>query len=820
MSGWPILQLYTTMDEFETLHERHDRTRSTSNTITVDRQAIIHILMDHGRMLEALRKPDGSMSQNSVEAAGLRRRGGRERQRGEGRVPDGFGGSGRDPGPPVMETLTMAKSAIQKITMNPSENIAYDKLVLSQENVRRVKDGVTIEQLAKDIGRRKLLQSLNVRPVLDGDGEETGTYEVPAGGRRYLALGILVKQKRLAKNEPIPCIVNRSGSTSAEEDSLAENVHRVNLHPLDQFRAFKALKEQGLDVEEIAARFFVSAATVKQRLRLASVSPKLLELYEKDKIRLEQIMAFSISDDHARQEQVWGRISGNPHMQEPYYIRRLLTETTVRADDRRAVYVGAEAYEAAGGIILRDLFEQDSGGWFQDAALLEQLVFDRLKTDAETIRADGWKWTEAAISFPYGHTSGMRRVYAEPAEMSAEEIARYDAVKAEYDALDAKYAEMEDADQEIEDKLDQLGAELDGFSDRPQLYDPAQKAIAGAFVTLGANGQLQIEAGFVRPEDEPRAEVDDDDEEADGASRDPSQADDNGVDRVIVNGRSVDGSPDTAEEREEEGIKPLPERLVFDLTAQKTLALRNALASDVDIAFVAVLHAFVLQVFYCFAKDSCLEITIVSNSFGQVQGLAGNPWAKEIAERHEAWDRDMPDSDKLWDFLLGLDEASRKALFAHCASLSLNAVVEPWNKRPGALAHADALAATLGFDMVQAGWSPTVDNYLGRVTKARIVQAVREARCEDSAQLIDHMKKDLMAREAARLLEGSNWLPEPLRLDGDDAGETVTEDVTDETTLDGDAAELPAFLADDAGTSSDEPATVADEDTDRLQAVE
>jgi ParB family chromosome partitioning protein len=722
-----------------------------------------------------------------------------------------------------METLTMAKSAIQKIAMNPSENIAYDKLVLSQENVRRIKDGVTIEQLADDIGRRKLLQSLNVRPMLDGNGDETGIFEVPAGGRRYLALGLLVKQKRLAKNEPIPCIVNRSGTTSAEEDSLAENVHRENLHPLDQFRAFKALKEQGLDVEEIAARFFVSAATVKQRLRLASVSPKLLELYEKDEIRLEQIMALSISDDHARQEQVWERISNNPNMQEPYYIRRLLTETTVRADDRRAVYVGAEVYEAAGGVVLRDLFEQDSGGWFQDAALLEQLVFEKLKVDAEAVRAAGWKWVEAAISFPYGHTSGMRRVYAEPAELSAEEIARYDAAKAEYDALDAKYAEMEEADQETENKLDQLGAELDAFSDRPQVYDPAQKAIAGAFLTLGVNGQLQVEAGFVRPEDGPRAEVDDE-EEADSEDRDVSQPDEDGANGVVVNGRHTNGGSHTREEPEDEGIKPLPERLVFDLTAQKTLALRNALASDVDIAFVTVLHALVLQVFYRSAKDSCLEISMVSNSFGQVQGLAETPWAKEIAERHEAWDRDMPDSDKLWEFLLGLDEASRKALFAHCASLSLNAVVEPWNKRPGALAHADELAATLGFDMVEAGWSPTLDNYLGRVTKARIVQAVREARGEDSAQLIDHMKKDLMAREAARLLEGSNWLPEPLRLDGDDAvaeaADAVTGYVTDETALDGDAAELPAFLADDAGASSDEPGTDAGEEPDHLQAAE
>jgi len=718
----------------------------------------------------------------------------------------------------------MAKSAIQKITLNQAENIPFDKLDLSQKNVRQIVNGVTIPELADDIAYRGLIESLNVRPKKNADGEETGRYEVPAGGRRFRALELLVRQKRMAKNEPVPCVVNRSGKTSMEDDSLAENTHRENLHPLDQYRAFKVLSDQGRDVEEIAARYFVSLNTVKQRLKLANVSPKLLDLYEQDEIRLEQLMAFSISDDHARQEQVWERISDNSNMQEPYYIRRLLTETTVRADDRRAVYVGAEAYEAAGGVILRDLFEQDSGGWFQDAALLEQLVFEKLKVDAGAIRADGWKWAEAAISFPYGHTSGMRRVYAEPEEMSAEEIARHDAVKAEYDELDAKYAEMEEADEEIENRLDELGAELDAFADRPYVYDPAQKAIAGAFVTLGANGQLQVEAGFVRPEDEPRAETDEDDESIGDEGRDTADAEDDGAGEVTVNGRSLNGASEAAEEPEDEGIKPLPDRLVFDLTAQKTLALRNALAGDVDIAFVAVLHALVLQVFYRFAKDSCLEISMVSNSFGQVQGLAETAWAKEIAERHEAWDRDMPDSDKLWEFLIGLDEASRKALFAHCASLSLNAVVEPWNRRPGALAHADMLASTIAFDMVEAGWSPTVDNYLGRVTKARIVQAVREARGEDSAQLIDHMKKDLMAREAARLLEGSNWLPEPLRLDVGDAvaDEPAADDVAneDETALGGDAAELPAYLASDVGPSSDEEVTVNDEDSGHLQAAE
>lgn len=690
----------------------------------------------------------------------------------------------------------MAKSAIQKITLNQAENIPFDKLFLSQRNVRRIKNGVSVEDLADDIARRGLLQSLNVRPELK-EGEETGRYEVPAGGRRFSALQILVKRKEMAKTASTPCIVNRSAVTSMEDDSLAENVHRENLHPLDQFRTFKALRDQGLGVEEIAARYLVSVNTVNHRLKLTEVSPELLGLYEKGEITLELLNVFAISPDHKRQEQVWKRVAGT-NMEEAYYIRRLLTETTVRSDDRRAVYVGAEAYEAAGGVVLRDLVEPEHGSWFQDAALLEQLVFDKLKIDAEAVRADGWKWVEAALSFSYGHTSGMRRVYAEPAEMTDEEIARYDAVKAEYDALDAEYAEMEDADEAIEDKLEQLSAELSVFDDRPSVYPPALKAIAGAFITLGANGKLQIDAGFVRPEDEPQVESDNE-EEADGEETDEQPEDDDDAGSVVVNGRPVNGASETADEAEEEGIKPLPERLVFDLTAQKTLALRNVLAGDVDIAFVAVLHALVLQVFYRFAKDSCLELTLASNNFGQVQGLAETPWAKEIAERHEAWDRDMPDSPDLWNFLLGLDEASRKALFAHCASLSLNAVVEPWNKRPGALAHADALAATLQFDMVEAGWSPTVDNYLGRVTKARIVQAVREARGEDSAQLIDHMKKELMAREAARLLTDSGWLPEPLRLEVDDiAAEAVdasSGDMSDEAALAGDSAELPAFLA-------------------------
>ena len=101
--------------------------------------------------------------------------------------------------------------------------------------------------------------------------------------------------------------------------------------------------------EDIAARHFVSPAIVKQRLRLASVSPKLHDVYADDGMTLEQLMAFSVTSDQARQEQVWDNISRSGN-DEPYQIRRMLTENTVRASDRRAQFIGLDAYEQAGGV--------------------------------------------------------------------------------------------------------------------------------------------------------------------------------------------------------------------------------------------------------------------------------------------------------------------------------------------------------------------------------------------------------------------------------------------------------------------------------------
>ncbi|MBB5539609.1 ParB/RepB/Spo0J family partition protein [Rhizobium giardinii] len=685
--------------------------------------------------------------------------------------------------------------AIQKITLSVARDIPFNKLVLGQQNVRKIKAGISIEELAEDIAHRGLLASLNVRAELDGEGNETGIYRIPAGGRRYRALELLVSQKRLGKTAGVPCIVSR-GDTLDVEDSLAENVHRVQLHPLDQYRAFQSLREQGLGEEEIAARFFISVATVKQRLRLASVSPRLLDLYATDEMTLEQIMAFSISNDHLRQEQVWDTVSRS-HAREAYYIRRLLTETAIRASDRRAVYVGVEAYDAAGGIVMHDLFEQDRGGWLQDPALLEQLVIEKLAIDAETLKAtEGWKWVEAAVDFPYGHTSGLRRFYGEQVDMTEDELARYDILKGEYLKLDADHASAGEYSKETEKRLEELRNELDRIDDRPNVFDPEEVARGGAFISIGAGGELKIERGFVRPDDEPTVNVDARTDDVDG---DTEVATNGVVATCEVSLAAAQG------EEEDDAARPLPDRLVLDLTAARTIALRNALANDPVTAYIAVLHAFVLKTFYRYGSDSCLELALQSARFSQTEGLADTVWAKETDQRHEAWGQDLPKNpNALWNFLTALDEVSRQVLFAHCASLSLNSVIEPWNKRTRAIAHADRVARSMGFDMVEAGWTPTAANYFGRVTKAHILQAVREAKGEQSAQLIDHLKKSDMAREAERLLVASGWLPEPLRIPADEIEPCATNDgagdLGDDGAGDAAAADPPAVLTDEPRT--------------------
>jgi len=682
---------------------------------------------------------------------------------------------------------------IEKIKLSASRDIPFNKLVLSQSNVRRVKAGVSVEELAEDIARRGLLQGLSVRPVVEQAGVETGMYEIPAGGRRYRALELLVKQKRFARTALVPCVVREGGI--AEEDSLAENVQRAPLHPLDQFRAFLALREKGQSEEEIAAAFFVSVNVVKQRLKLASVSPVLLDVYAEDGMTLDQLMAFTVSGDHERQEQVFERLKAS-YDKQPYTIRRMLTEGAVRASDKRAQFIGVDDYVAAGGTVLRDLFQGDDGGWLQDVALVDQMVANKLKAASKTIAAEGWKWIEVAPEFAYGHAFGLRQLRGETVPLTAEEEATREALQAEFDRLSEEYQDADELSEAVDERLSELETALEGFESRPVVFDPAEIARAGVFVSIGADGQLRVERGYVRPEDELPVEPE------------PGLADDDEADRAVAandDGGDTAFAESTADPEEDEGLSPISDRLMTELTSHRTLGLRQALGERPDVAFLAALHALTLRTFYHYGSDSCLELELKSVGFGtQAPGLNDSASAEAIRARHESWAKALPkESADLWEALREWDSDSRASLFAHVVSLSVNALHEPWNRRPRAFAHADRLAQAVDLDMATAGWKPTVDNFLGRVTKARILQAVAEAKGQRAADRIEHLKKGDMAAEAETLLADSGWLPEPLRTPGDrsaadaETGAVPTDAAGEQTTADDGETAMGALAAPD-----------------------
>ena len=612
--------------------------------------------------------------------------------------------------------------------MSVSRDIPFNKLVLSQANVRRIKAGVAIEELAEDIARRTLLQSLTVRPVLDDSGAETGMYEVPAGGRRYRALELLVKQKRLARTAPIPCIVRTDGI--AEEDSLAENVQRAPLHPLDQFRAFLALREKGQSEEEIAAAFFVSVNVVRQRLRLAAVSPKLLEVYAEDGMTLEQLMAFTVNPDHARQEQVWEALQRS-HTREPYQIRRLLTEGAVRASDKRAQFVGIDAYEAAGGIVLRDLFESDDGGWLQDPALLDRLVAAKLEREAEAVRAEGWKWVEVAPDFPYGHTYGLRRLSGTEVPLTEEETAARDALKAEFDKLEEQYADAEEIPEEVDKRLGEIETALAAFEQRPVLYDAAEVARAGAFVSIDSAGVLAHRArlraargrGAVSP---PKGEQAGSDAEAQGAAEPgttPSSGDEPGAaadtgSRGAGRGRRRAAALRSADDRAHRAphagaarggrqrsrhrlpgsaARPLPQAVLP--LRPRLLPRDRAQASRVRRAGVGSRRHRLRQGDRRAARRlGGAAAQGARRALGRPRRLSTATAARRCS--HTAW----------------------RSPSTPCT--------RPTTGGRGLIAHAGRLAEAVELDMAAAGWTPTVERYLGRVTKGRILDAVREAKGE------------------------------------------------------------------------------------------
>ncbi|ATE66254.1 MULTISPECIES: ParB/RepB/Spo0J family partition protein [Sphingomonadaceae] len=643
------------------------------------------------------------------------------------------------------------------------------KLKKSPRNARKVPHGeAAIEALAASIQHKGLIQNLVVEPEVKEDGTPTGYYLVTAGEGRRLAMLLRAKRKQIKKSEPVRCWLDTQNDPS--EISLDENVTRTPMHPADQFERFAELSnDKGWGAQEIGARFGVSASVVKQRLRLGAVSPKLLQVYRDDGLTLDQLMAFAITEDHARQEQVFENLH---HNREPWIIRRDMTASNVPATDRRAVFVGADAYVEAGGNIIRDLFSEDRGGFFEDAGLLDMLAAEKLREIAGEVQAEGWKWAEAHIDYPHAH--GMRRFYPQTIALSDEDEARLEALSTEHDELAEGYSSYDEMPEDVAEKLEAVSDEIDAISEKRHAYDANVIAHGGVFVVLNHDGVPRLERGFVRPEDEAPADPQPEDE---GDAIDP---------KAVENEPTEDGDEDAQEiededeDEDEEPGKPISDSLTRDLSAHRTLALRVALGERPDLALIALTHTLTAQLFYSYAEAGCLEVRPTVTPLGShADGIEDTPLVATANEAREAWAERMPrDVADLWGFIVGLDDEKRLALLAHCASRTVNALRLPWDRKPRTLQTADRLATALALDVAK-DWAPTVDSYLGRVTKAHIVAAVSEGVSEDAARRIADMKKPDMAQAAEQLLAGSGWLPAVLRTPKPEAEQPASVEVED-----------------------------------------
>jgi ParB family chromosome partitioning protein len=626
--------------------------------------------------------------------------------------------------------------------------VPLNRLKASPKNARKTPHNpATIEAFAASIKAKGVLQPPVVEIERDGEGAPTGNYLVTIGEGRRQGLRLLAKRKAIKRTHPVRVIVD--AENDAHEISLDENMTREAMHPADQFEAFQRLAvEKGYGPDEIGARFGVSAQVVRQRLRLGAAAPELIAAYREGALALDQLMAFCVSADQDRQRQVFEQIG--PHTP-AYAIRRAMTEAKVRVDDRRVRFIGVEAYAEAGGGVLRDLFTEDGGGWLEDVVLLDRLVGEKLAGLADEARErEGWKWAEVSLDYP--DVSAFGRVYPVAVERTEADAAEIVVLSEEYDGIVSE-AGVEGLSPEADVRLEEIDKALQAFGPDFAYADEA-RARAGVVVTLGHDGLARFERGLVRVEDVP----------ADPPSpwQEDAAADEGADDR-----QSAEGNVS-----EDEAPSALSDRLLIDLTAHKTMGLRDAVQADVNAALATVVHALALQVFYpTYGVWTPLQLRLTTTGLERLApGVDDGPAGRRVSDRCEAWGARLPERpEDLWGVVAALPPSEQLDLMACCAGVGLYAVRDPHDRRPGALTQAETLATAVGLDMAGT-WAATASSYFTRVSKARVLEAVTEAVNPEEAGRIAGFKKADMAEAAERLVEGKGWLPVPLRTVSDAAG--------------------------------------------------
>jgi ParB family transcriptional regulator, chromosome partitioning protein len=584
-------------------------------------------------------------------------------------------------------------------------------------NVRKSYSKTGIDELAASIKAHGLQQNLVVRKV------GRNRFGVVAGRRRLKALQLLLKAGDIHADYAVPCRVEVADNTV--EISLAENIMREDMHPADQFDAFRALADQGRSATDIGVRFGKTEAQVLRILKLARVSPRILKAYRDEKFGLEDVMAFAVTDDHDAQERVLRAMAPWQGARE---IRAALTEDEVAATDKRVKFVALKAYEKAGGALRRDLFSDgDDGVFILDVPLLDRLVSEKLERAVKRIAKEGWKWVEARPQFDYRDRGAFKHLHPEPVPVTKDEQQRLAALQDEYDALADAWNDEPDGTERPQ-RLDELKTLISEIEDRDGVWTSDQLAIAGAILSVGYDGKADVERGLVRPEDMPKK-----------------------------TGKNNDGKSRPAGDEQPSGI---PTTLVASLTAHKSAALAATLLDCPDQGLALVTYVLTLDALEQ-GIDTALKMSVRSQPLDDVHGT---PAFQRLDQARETWVGSIPnDPTELWKWCLDQDQAVLVKLLTFCAASAIDAVQRKSDRPDGErLVHAEQVATAVGLDM-RKWFTPTAENYFSCVSKQQVLEDLAEARGMPNAPAWEKLKKPDLAALAEREIAQTDWLPKPLR---------------------------------------------------------
>ena len=605
--------------------------------------------------------------------------------------------------------------------------IPLSQLDLSPLNVRKTGGDENISELAELIHAEGVLQNLSAYETPQSESEVESRFAVVAGGRRWRALRRLLGEGRITGEYPVPCLV--VDYDRAVQISLTENSGREPMHPADEFEAFKALIDAGQTTEDVAARFGVTPVVVQRRLKLANVHPKFIALYREGLITLEHLMAFAVTDDHTRQLGVWDSLG--KHGRSPDMLRQALTQREVSLREPLARFVGLKAYQKAGGVVRRDLFAEEDDEVGLDGDLVRKLATAKLEKRAEKVRKEGLAWVHVCLDFDYAARAAYRHVKTVMRDPTEEEQAALDNVAAELGRIESELEELQDDDErvaELQQRAGEFDQQYDALNVKLSVADPEQQALAGAVVTIGQDGKVQITRDLLRPEDAARFA------HAEKAQR-----------RTTTEG----------------GPRTHSATLVRRLTAQRTLALQATLIQRPDIALIALTHRLLLRAFplYGCGRESPVRIESRPAELSPYASeLTGSPADAILRARSAAIEEQLPrDPEQLFGWLSERPQADLLSLLAFCVAQTVDGVQA--DEAPSAV---DELARAVELDM-HAWWEPKADNYLAAIPKARILEIVREAVSPEVASALSIMKKGALAEAAEKRLAGTGWLPTLLR---------------------------------------------------------